>query len=89
MAQGFLARAGGASWSAFVESLMARRYLTTTRIEGERVYVGLALPVSDGPDQALFEVDPRECGIDAAWLLASGRLDIEAELDAILGSDDE
>lgn len=57
-----------------------------THMDGEDIRIGISIPVSDGPDWVLTSLDNRSHGVTAEWLIESGRLRIDEELDQLLNS---
>jgi hypothetical protein len=78
-------RAGGLEYRRFVLAVGRGEYLASARIDGDEAVIGLAVPVEGRRDWLLFEVPGRDAGVDAAWLIASETLELDATLDAILG----
>jgi hypothetical protein len=79
----FLERSEGLDYEHFLLAAGHRRFLGSVREVGGSLHVGLALPVTDGPDVVLFEVQANRAGLDHDWLTASVTLDVEMELERL------
>lgn len=83
----FVVRVGGSlSFAHFMLAVHVGRSLTiTTTIDSDgRVSIGVAVPVSDGPDWQLFTLDQDDHGVTAEWLMIAGNYRIDEELHALL-----
>jgi hypothetical protein len=55
--------------------------------EGDNVRVGISVPVVDGDDWLLFDMDGREVGVEPEWLITAGKLRLDEELTQIMEGD--
>lgn len=84
----FLVRLGGIDFPHLALALRDDRFAVTTRIVGEDAMLGLAVTTRGRFDRPLFELPAGHGGVDAPWLIAAGLLDLDDDLDEILGGDE-
>lgn len=82
----FLTRAGGLDFQRFLLALRARRFAVSVRVDADDCIIGLAVPASDGPDLAMFEMPPTQCGLRPEYVLALATVDLDEEIAHLLGS---
>jgi hypothetical protein len=86
MQQALEIRLGGdVGFARFMLGIHVARVLNVaTTIDGNGVRLGIAIPVSDGPDWILFQLSQREHGVEPEWLITAGAYRIDEELAAML-----
>lgn len=84
----FVSRTRGVDFPRFMLAVGEGRYVVTSRIDGDDAIIGLAVSTHGRFDAPLFELEPSHSGVDAAWLIAAGLLDLDDKLTAILGGGD-
>lgn len=78
---------GDASFPRFMLAIHDYRTLNvSTVIADDEATIGVAIPVTDGPDRLLFTVTNTDIGVDVEWLLAAAAMRMTEELDELLDS---
>lgn len=83
----FIIRAGGVDFKRWLLALGAGKFAVTVRIEQDDAVIGLALRTDSGEDRALYEMSPRETGLRPEYVLALATVDLDEEIEELLGTE--
>jgi hypothetical protein len=85
VAEAMTERCCGMSFNRFSLAILAERLRVSQRItDDEQLLIGVAVPVSNGPDWLLFELSPSHHGLSLDLLVASSLHRIDEALDTLL-----
>jgi hypothetical protein len=86
MQQALEIRLGGdVGFERFMLAIHVAKVLNVATVIGDDgVRLGIAIPVSDGPDWVLFQLPQRQHGVEPEWLVRAGAERIDEQLDAML-----
>jgi hypothetical protein len=88
MQDAFIIRLGGDfSFARFMLAVHVANALNiTTIVDGDEILIGVAVPVTDGPDWVLFTLDQKQHGATAEWLMTAGSVRIDEQIDELLNT---
>ena len=71
----------------FVTAVNRERVLNVNTLidDNNQVLIGVSVPVSDGADWVLFQLDPRSHGAELDWLLAAGAYRLDEQIESLIG----